>query len=620
MKKRIRESIPQPVLDAYYLIPKSRRARLILVVVVQASLAILDLIGIALVGVIGALSVSGVKSASPSLGVGRILELLGLEGLVFQSQIAILGVSAASFLILKTLLSSYLTRRILKFLSINSALISAKLYERLIDRPRVMLDGSSSQKTLYAVTQGVQSINVGAIGSIINLVAEATLLIVLVVGLLFFDPLLAVVTAVLFGVSSLMMYLRLHRRAQRLGLLYSELTIKTNELFVESKDSYRELFVRNRLPLVAKEFRDLKEDLGNVVAETAFMPLLTKYAIEVVLILGSVLLAAIQFSRGNAEEAAASLGVFFATSSRLAPSILRMQQSLIALKISLSESSVTSEFIASLDSAASTGISRSLGDIEDPSAGATMYPLFTGEVRVNSISVKYASKSEFALKEVSLFLPAGSFTAVVGPSGAGKSTLADCILGIVQPSSGSVSISGMNPVDAVRAWPGKIGYVPQESHLSPKTISENITFGERCDDTSQARVMKALAASGLESFVKSLPGGLDSVVGERGAQLSGGQRQRIGIARALFTDPRLLILDEATSALDSVNEGIVAATLSSLKGVCTLVVIAHRLSTIRHADQVIFLNKGRVEELGSFDEVYSNSKIFAEQVDAMRID
>lgn len=619
MNSHLQKFIPATLIDAYRIIPKSRRLKLNLVVLVQASLSMLDLIGIALVGIIGALSVSGIRSAAPGSGVSRVLELLGLENLMFQRQIAVLGISAAFFLILKTILSSHLNRRILRFLSSNSALISSDLYQRLLNRPSIMLDGSSSQRTLYAVTQGVQSINVGAIGSVINLISESTLLIVLIVGLLFYDSILAIVTAILFGSAALAMYTRLHKRARELGIEYSTLTIQVNELFVESRNSYRELFVRNRLSEVALRFRNLKEKLGEVVAETAFMPLLTKYAIEIVLILGALLLAALQFSRGNAEEAAASLGVFFATSSRLAPSILRMQQSLISLKISLSESSVTSEFIGSLSAVGDIGISMGMLEAERQTEKVKEAPPFSGEITLDSVSVKYVGKSVRALKDVSLVLPQGSFTAVVGPSGAGKSTLADCILGIVEPVSGSVRISGMRPVDAVTTWPGKIGYVPQEAYLSPRSILENVTFGEQVGALLDLRVQEALFASGLDTFVGTLPNGIKSIVGERGAQLSGGQRQRLGIARALFTKPELLILDEATSALDSINESLITSTLLKLKGICTVIVIAHRLSTVRHADRVIYLSDGSIKESGSFDFVYSQNKDFAQQVDSMKL-
>jgi len=620
MKSQLKSLIPPSLIEAYRLIPKSRRLKLNTVVIAQSSLALLDLVGIALVGVIGALSVSGIRSAAPGSGVSKVLELLGLEELTFQRQIAILGICAALFLILKTILSSYLNRRILRFLSANSALISSDLYQRLLNRPAIMLDGSSSQKTLYSVTQGVQSINVGAIGSIVNLISEATLLTVLIVGLLFFDSVLAIVTALLFGSSAFFMYTKLHKRARDLGLQYSEFTIQSNELFMESRSSYRELFVRNKLSEVALRFRNLKENLGGIVAETAFMPLLTKYVIEIVLILGALFLAALQFSRGNAEEAAASLGVFFATSSRLAPSILRMQQSLISLKISLSESAVTSEFIASLGTVEDIGITVNNLKSQNQSEGNPPATPFKGEIELNSVSVKYSGKSSMALCDVSFTLTKGSFTAVVGPSGAGKSTLADCILGIIEPISGSVRISGMRPVEAVKTWPGKISYVPQEAHLSSKSILENITFGENVKGLSDSRVKEALIASGLYSFVETLPDGVNSIVGERGAQLSGGQRQRLGIARALFTSPELLILDEATSALDAINEGLITSTLLKLKGICTLIVIAHRLSTVRDADRVIYLSNGSIKESGTFDEVYSRSKEFAQQVDSMKID
>lgn len=600
--------------DALRLIPRNRRYKLVKIVIIQASLSVLDLVGIALIGLIGALSVSGIKSASPSSGVNKVLIALGIENQLFQNQIAILGSCAAFFLIVKTFFSAYINRRILKFLSTNTAILSSKLYKDLLNTPPMMLDGTSSQRNLYAITQGVQSLNVGAVGSFMNVISEGFLFLTLAVGLLIYDSILAIGTISLFGLGAVILYFTLHKRARQIGIEYSDLIVDANDIFIESRGAFREILVRNQLKIYWEKFRKKKEDLASNVAEAAFMPLVSKYALEVSLILGALLVAALQFSRGSAEQAAASLGVFFATSSRLAPSILRMQQSLISMKIALYESAATFDFIIQLNS---TMKSELFEEKESRLSTNQSGEAFQGSVSVNSVTAYYENSKVPALKNVSFSVQKGSFTAIVGPSGAGKSTLADCILGIMTPTEGEVTLSGIPSIQAIRKWPGKIAYVPQEPYLTNRTIRENVTFNLDYTESLKDQVKTALSESNSLEFVNQLPEDIDTNIGERGSQLSGGQRQRIGIARALYPKPELLVLDEATSALDSVSEGLITETFTKSKGKCTLIVIAHRLSTVRMADQLIYIESGEVKEIGTFEDLYSKNPRFAAQVNAM---
>jgi ABC-type multidrug transport system fused ATPase/permease subunit len=477
-----------------------------------------------------------------------------------------------------------------------------------------MLDVSSSQRNLYAITQGVQSLNVGAVGSFMNVISEGFLFLTLAFGLLIYDSILAIGTISLFGLGAVILYFTLHKRARQIGIEYSDLIVEANDIFIESRGAFREIFVRNQLKIYWEKFRGKKEDLALNVAEAAFMPLVSKYALEVSLILGALLVAALQFSRGDAEQAAASLGVFFATSSRLAPSVLRMQQSLISMKIALYESAATFDFIIQLNSSKQ---SKLFEERESSSGTDQSGEAFQGSVSVNSVTAYYDNSKVPALKNVSFSVKKGSFTAIVGPSGAGKSTLADCILGIITPNEGSVTLSGILSIQAIRKWPGKIAYVPQESYLANRTIRENVTFNLDYTERLKDEVKTALSESNSLEFVNQLPEDINTNIGERGSQLSGGQRQRIGIARALYPKPELLVLDEATSALDSVSESLITETFTKSKGKCTLIVIAHRLSTVRLADQLIYIESGEVKGIGTFEDLYSKNPKFAAQVEAM---
>ena len=204
---------------------------------------------------------------------------------------------------------------------------------------------------------------------------------------------------------------------------------------------------------------------------------------------------------------------------------------------------------------------------------------------------------------IDLKVARGQSIAIVGPSVAGKTTLVDVLLGLLEPNAGEVLISGVIPRKAIESWTGAIAYVPQNVAIVNGTIRENITLGYSVGSEFDQFVHEALKLAQLTELVEGLPNGLDTNVGERGTKLSGGQRQRLGIARALFTNPKLLVLDEATSSLDGQTESDISEAIRSLHGQVTVVLIAHRLSTVRTADQVFYLEGGKIISKGTFSEV-----------------
>ena len=191
---------------------------------------------------------------------------------------------------------------------------------------------------------------------------------------------------------------------------------------------------------------------------------------------------------------------------------------------------------------------------------------------------------------------------------------------MLQPQSGLVKVSGFTPQNAVNQWPGAIAYVPQNIEIIGSTIANNISLNFNSNDKyDESKVWNSLKIAQLENFVKSLPLGLNTLVGDKGAKLSGGQRQRLGIARAFYSNPELIILDEATSALDSETEQALSTAIQSLRGSVTLIVVAHRLSTIKSADLVCYLDRGSIVALGTFEEVRDQVPDFNKQINLMKI-
>ncbi|CAN2171052.1 MdlB ABC-type multidrug transport system, ATPase and permease components [Candidatus Nanopelagicaceae bacterium] len=588
---------------------RADQQKISIVVVFQIFLGLLDLAGVAAIGMLGSLAVRGVSSQGPGDRVEAVLRFLHLSNQTFQTQAAILGCLAAGLLISRTVFSVIFARRTLYFLSRRGAKISSSLVSKLLSRDLLTIQKRTTQETLYAVTRGVDSITLGVIGITVTLISDISLLAVMTIGLLIVDPIIALSTVAVFGAVGWLLYRLLNKSAKRLGLAESNLTIANNEKIVEVLNSYRESVVRNRRYFYAKEIEKTKFQLAHTLADIAFLPSISKYVIESTVVLGTLLISASQFLLQDASHAVATLSVFMAASTRIAPAVMRIQQGTIGIRQSLGSAGPTLNLIESLE-----------GVEENPEASnqlETDHKGFVPRIEIHNLSLTYPQKETPALDEISLNINSGSFVAIVGPSGAGKTSLVDVLLGVLNESSGSVLISGKPPLETIAQWPGAIAYVPQDVAMSSGTIKENITLGfpENSEDTEL--ISSALQMAQLTNFVTALPQGLDTQVGERGTKLSGGQRQRLGIARAMFTKPKLLVLDEATSALDGQTESDISSAILGLKGKTTIVMIAHRLSTVRFADLVIYIDGGKISASGTFEEVRSQVPDFEKQAQLM---
>ena len=325
------------------------------------------------------------------------------------------------------------------------------------------------------------------------------------------------------------------------------------------------------------------------------MPYVSKYVIESTVLVGAVLIGAAQFFLQDAAHAIATLAIFLAAGTRIAPAVLRLQQGTVLIKTALGSAAPTLDLIDALGSSPLTVNTDDKVDL--------LHEGFVSEISVKDVSLTYPDKSVPAIASVSLEIPAGTSIAFVGPSGAGKTTMIDILLGVLIPDSGSVLVSGLPPLLAVAKWPGAVSYVPQDVVIAAGTIRENSALGYPIAEATDELISEALKIANLDEFVASLPDGIDTQVGERGARISGGQRQRLGIARAMFTRPHLLVLDEATSSLDGETEASISEAIDAMRGSTTVVIIAHRLSTVRNADKVVYLSDGKVIATGSFEEV-----------------
>lgn len=591
------------------LLPESDRRKLIIVSILQFLLSAMDLLAIAIVGVLGALTIRGINSQEPGNRVNSVLNFFHLSNFSFQSTVAILGLLAGLLLISRTLASVFLTRKTYFFLARRGAYISSLLVSKLLTQSILVIQKRTSQLTIYSLTSGVEAIVLRILGPLVIMVSDVTILIVMAIGLFVVDPRMAIGAVVMFGFVGFASYRLMHKRAKAIGELNSEIEVRSQEKMIEVLTSYRELTVGNRKSFYAEEISDLRQQVSSTNAEMAFMPNISKYVIESTVVLGAILVSGIQFLLNDASRAVGTLSVFLAAGMRIAPAALRIQQSAIMIKSSVGAAKPTLDLIHELHSANVIVASNTGIDL--------IHNGFTPEIEIKMTSLTYPGNLEPSIKDVSVSVPAGTTVAFVGPSGAGKTTIIDVLLGVLDPQQGEILISGKHPSDAIRNWPGAIAYVPQDIAIASGTIRENVAMGYSRQVATDELVLNALEVAGLSNFVVSLKDGIDTVVGERGTKISGGQRQRLGIARAMFTKPALLVLDEATSALDGETELQVSDAIRKLRGSTTVVLIAHRLSTVRDADKVIYMADGRVIASGTFDEVRSHVPDFDRQASLM---
>ena len=384
----------------------------------------------------------------------------------------------------------------------------------------------------------------------------------------------------------------------------------------EAMAAYREVTVSDRRSLYVDRIQGLRWQAARVLADAQFIGLFPKYMFEAALVIGGFTLAAVLFATQDSITATATLALFLAAGTRVMPSILRLQGAALGLRGAAAAAGPTFEL--------ATELGNPLEAPEDAPALAAIRarihmgnPDLDPSVALTDVWVTYPGSVTPAIQGVTLEVAAGSSLALVGRSGAGKSTLADVVLGVVSPERGQATIGGLSPSAAITKWPGGISYVPQEVVLANGTVRSNVALGLPDGAIDDDMVWEALQRAHFSTALVDQREGLDTLVGERGVRLSGGQRQRLGIARALYTRPRLLVLDEATSALDAETEQAIAGMIADLEGVVTTIVIAHRLSTVRGVDQVVYLDNGRLLGQGTFDEVATQIPAFRRQAELM---
>jgi len=593
---------------SFLVFDKRVRIRLYLSMFIQSCLSVLDLFGIAIIGLIGAMSVRGIQSENNPDAINTILEFLKISNFQFQVQVALLACLSVAILIIKTVISIIAIRRIYHFMSFQSARLSKRLLEQILGQKLSFISELTPSNILYSVTAGCSRISLGITGNYVSLIADGFLLLILFIALLFVDSTMTLIIGLFFSITIISFHQFIKRKAERVGEIESKLNIQSNQQVLEGIATYRERYTNNTLGNLAENFLTTRIRLSAALAESAFLPNVTKYVIESLILIGALLVCGIQFAINDAGQAIATLSIFVGAATRVTPAIMRVQQTLIQIRNSTGAARAALELIEKLGAEESAKVEEESSSPEDE---------FKEVALMKDVSYRYPGAASDAVVSVDLELFQGESVALVGPSGGGKSTIADLLLGIAEPTTGFVQVYGKPPKQIISREQRFIGYVPQLTTLVSGNLRENLLMGLEPLLYGDKHLASILDSVGLSAEFRELGICLDTSLGENGSKLSGGQLQRLGIARALVPSPKLLILDEATSSLDASSENVITKTIGLLRGKISTVIIAHRLSTIRDVNRIYYIKNGSVVSAGGFEELRNNLEEFRLQAELM---
>lgn len=459
-----------------------------------------------------------------------------------------------------------------------------------------MMDCYLQQGYLYHVSNGVAELQrnivndvvsfYGVILALIKLETESLICIMLIIYLLYTSFSFTVSIVLLLGFSGAIFVFLYRKYSIKYGIQYRELAGVQNKWIIQAFTGIKEIKVMNKEKYFLQKYDESYKQSTIVQRKNVMLAFIPKPIIEIFSIGGVLMIIAVRTYLGaDIKSFIPILSVFAVSMFRMLPSFNRLSEHINTILYAKSSVDNVYKDLKEIDELLKRG-----QNVEKEKYDFNLEE----DIELKDISFKYPGGESYVLQNVSLEIPSHKSVALIGPSGAGKTTLADILLGILVPQEGKIMLGKENILEHVHSWHKKIGYIPQMIFLMDDSIRNNVAFGISEKDIDDKKVWGALKEAQLDEFVKNIPEGLDTEIGDRGIKLSGGQRQRLGIARALYTEPELLILDEATSALDNETETAVMEAIDSLHGSRTLVIIAHRLTTIKNCDVIYEVKDGRV--------------------------
>jgi len=579
----------------------------------RATLSIFDLLGILAIGfVVTSTAIFLTQGSSPD----RVLEFAGFNIPAVTAQtLPIVGAAILAIFLVKAFFSILITKKAAYFVATIEARAAKTISERVFGGDLAQARLRSRDEMSYAIQFGSPAAFNYLLNFTSTVIAEGSLFVLICLGFLLVDPWATLAAVAYFALIALVIQYFVGTLMARAGAKAAEATIDANGAVGDLIAVFRELSVLGLKNKYIDRIYQSRVSAADSAATQTYLSGMPRYIVEAALLVGVAAFILVQALSGDIVSSAATVGVFLSGGFRLTAAMLPLQAALLNIKGYLPVAEKAHEIL--FDYSSSIYESKTLSTKEDQKdANPGSGPL---RVEFDNVSFEYSGASESAIRKASLVIEPGQQVAFIGPSGAGKSTLADLMCGVLSPSSGKISVKGLkNEFESKSEI--SVSYVPQKPGLVSGSVAQNVALGVDQSHINESEVLNALESAHLKDVISSLSNGIHTDLGKYQDGLSGGQIQRLGLARALYSQPGLLVMDEATSALDAESESEIAKALDQMRGKVTVVLIAHRLNTVQHADKVFLIEEGQVTDQGTFQELIKRNPSIDRLVQLMKVD
>lgn len=579
--------------DSIGTLENSDRTKWIMILIFACLSSVIDLVSILSLSAFISLTIF-----SPDVALTeRIEAILGFFPFIGNlGNVWLIGMLTMLLLIARIFISISLTHKATRLLTNTAAELSKNALSLICKLPLLELRKRTTAQYIWLLGEGIQSTTVGVLSTSLVIISEVFLLLVIFLGLIVINPVVSFFLLVYFFVVILFLRFVINARLHRLQHKRSINHMDSNEIVIERIDSFREIQVMNMGSEYNSMFLDLRSKDAKQLTRLIVLSVLPRYVIEGSFYLGIAITVIFTTQFVSLDVSAFSISAMIAAGFRILPSIVRLQSALGNLAATLGASKEAFKLLNDLKL-----YSSSIQKISPFNLSQNCQTSFQANLLIDNVNFAYPDSTSFRIESLSLSVSPGEKIGITGPSGCGKSTVLDLILGFVQPQSGTIKLSGVEPRAVFEMWPRSIAYVAQSPGFANRSIAWNVAMTPNEEQINRKRIWEVLNDVGLSKFVESLPQRLDTILGERSFKLSGGQRQRLGLARALYWNPKFLILDEATSAIDRDSDTQIASLLEAMSDV-TILSVAHRSTAIKWCSRIIYLEQGRVVNQGTWEE------------------
>ena len=582
----------------------------------RAFLSLLDLIGILAVGFVGTSTAIFLTSGSDP---DRILRFAGLQIPAVNAQtLPVVSVAILLLFLSKAVASVVLMKKAAEFVAFVEARAARSIAEISFGEELSRARKRSREEVTFAIQSGSPAAFNGILNAVNSFLTEAVLFLVICLGFLLVDTIATIAAVVYFVLIALLIHYIVGSRMGAVGRIATRESIHANSLISDLISVFRELLVLGKRDKYIDDIYKARLAAADSAATQYYLSGMPRYIIEAALLVGVAIFVLSQALTGDIIKSATTIGVFLSGGFRLTAALLPLQSALLTIQSAIPTASTAISVLAD-----QLGSQPKLDkELFKPGFVPNSRNLKSGPLSVTfqNVSFYYPDSARAAVSEVSFDIKAGSQVALMGPSGAGKSTIADLLCRVLIPASGTISVTNFSDSRSTLAAVGTVSYVPQRPGMVSGTLLQNVALAEDPSKINLSLANEAVRLAHLDELISELPEGFSTPIGKLQDGLSGGQMQRLGLARALYTQPGLLVMDEATSALDAESEAEIQNALEEMRGKVTVVLIAHRLNTIQHADQVILVEGGRVKDSGRLKELIARNPSVERVVDLMRVE